>query len=50
MPKSSLIEWIKQIPFIDETISATKKYRLEGGGRNPNTMDLEEDLIKWVSE
>ena len=50
VPKSSLIEWIKQIPFIDETISATKKYRLEGGGRNPNTMDLEEDLIKWVSE
>ena len=50
VPKSSLIEWIKQIPFIDETISATKKYRLEGGGRNLNTMDLEEDLIKWVSE
>ena len=50
MPKSSLIEWIQQIPFIDETISTTKKYRLEGGGRSPNTMDLEEDLIKWVSE
>ena len=50
VPKSSLIEWIKQIPFIDETISTTKKYPLEGGGRNPNTMDLEEDLIKWVSE
>ena len=50
VPKSSLIEWIKQIPFIDETISTTKKYRLEDGGRNPSTIDLEEDLIKWVSE
>ena len=27
-----------------------QKYRLEGGDRYPNTMDLEEDLIKWVSE
>ena len=44
------MEWIKQIDFLSETISAGKKYRLEGAGRNPSTLNIEDDLLKWIGE
>lgn len=50
VPKTSLSEWIQQILFIDEITSTAKKYRLKGGGRYPNIIDLEEDLIRRISE
>ena len=40
VPKTCLMEWIKQIDFLLETISAGKKYRLEGAGRNPTTLNI----------
>ena len=44
------MEWIKQKDFLSETISAGKKYRLEGAERNPSTLNIEDDLLKWIEE
>ena len=49
IPRSSLKEWIKQISFLEDTKGGSHKYRLEGG-RNPNTLSLEDELIIWISE
>ena len=43
---SSLREWIKQKWFILETKCKINKYRLEGVGKIPNTIRIEEELIK----
>ena len=29
---------------------SSSKFNLEGAGRIPDTIDIEEDLIKWVEE
>ena len=50
VPRSSLQEWIKQINFLEDTKGGSHKFRLDGGGRNPNTLDLEGNLIVWISE
>ena len=50
IPLSSLQEWIIQISFLEETKGGSHKYRLRGGGRNPNTLSLEDELIIWKSE
>ena len=47
---SSLREWIKQKPIILETKCKRNKYRLEGAGKIPNTIEIEEELIKWLEE
>lgn len=50
IPKSCLIEWLKQESYIEQNKNLKNKFRLEGGGRNPSTLLLEDTLIKWVAE
>lgn len=48
VPKTCLMKQTKQIDFISQTISDGKKYRLERIGRNPSTLNIEDDLLKWA--
>jgi len=47
---SSLREWIKQKPIILETKCKRNKYCLEGAGKIPSTIEIEEELIKGLEE
>ena len=47
---SSLREWIKQKSRILKTKYKRNKYRLEGAGKIPNTIGIEEKLIKWLEK
>ena len=50
IPFSCLQEWIKQYQFIELTTNKKGKFRLEGAGRIPSTLPIEDELMKWVSE
>ena len=47
---SSLREWIKQKLLILENKCKRNKYLLEGVVNIPNTIGIEEELIKWLEE
>ena len=44
------MEWIKEIDFIYKINLSGKKYRFEGVGRNPSTLNIEDDFLKWILE
>ena len=50
VPRSCLQEWCKKYKCFKDKLDLENKYRLEGAGRNPHTMTVEEILIKWVCE
>ena len=47
-PRNCYKEWVQQFQYIDETNSGGKKYRLEGAGRNPSTLKIEDKLLCWL--
>ena len=50
VPYSCLREWVQQYKYIESTTNKKDKFRLEGGGRLPETLTIEEELIRWVCE
>ncbi len=50
VPRNYLREWVQQFKYINETNSGGKKYRLEGAGRNPSTLKIEDKLLCWLNE
>ena len=44
----ALLEWKKSYKFID--LTTKNKYRLESAGWLPSTLNIEDDLMKWISE
>ena len=46
----TLREWIQLIDFINTEKNKRLKYRLVGGGRNPQTLNIENNLLIWISE
>ena len=50
VPRSCLQDWTKKYKCFKDKLDLENKYRLEGAGRNPDTINIEEILIKWVCE
>ena len=50
VPRSCLQDWCKKYKCFKDKVDLENKYRLEGAGRNPDTMTVEDTLIKWVCE
>ena len=50
VPRSSIYDWINQEKFLLEKTNKKESYRLEGGGRIPNTLEIEDQLLNWICE
>ena len=50
IPRNCLKEWLKQIEYIENTPCKSTRKNLEGGGRYPETIEIEDTFIKWVAE
>ena len=50
VPKSSIYDWIQQEKYLLEKTNKNYSYRLEGAGRMPDTLDIENELLKWIGE
>ena len=50
VPYTCLLEWIKQYKYIELTTNKKERCRLEGGGRLPSTLLIEDELMKWICE
>ena len=46
----TLREWRQLKDFINTEKNKRLKYRLVGGGRNPQTLNIENNLLIWISE
>lgn len=50
IPKNCLKEWVKEYDYMKGIKGANHKFNLEGAGPTPDTINIEENLIKWVEE
>jgi len=50
IPKNCLKEWVQTIDYMNLMKGTYHKYHLEGAGSIPDTIKIEEKLIKWVEE
>ena len=50
VPRSSIYVWINQEKFLLEKTNKKESYRLRGGGKIPNTLEIEGPLLKWNCE
>ena len=50
IPKNCLKEWVKEYDYTKGIKGANHKFILEGAGCTPDTINIEENLIKWVEE
>ena len=46
----TLREWIQLFPFIETEKNKSEFYRIEGRGSLSKTLNIESELIKWISE
>ena len=45
-----LREWLQQEKYLNDMNNKKEKYRLEGAGRLPDSIEYEEKLLKWIGE
>ena len=50
IPKTYLLGWIREYDYLKIVKGSSIKFSLEVVGRIPETIAIEEDLIKWVEE
>jgi hypothetical protein len=50
VPKTSLIEWIDLFPYLIAEKGGSYRFRLEGAGRLPETLEIEPELLKFIEE
>ena len=50
VPKTSLIEWIDLFPYLIAEKGGSHRFRLEGAGRLPETLEIEPELLKFIEE
>ena len=48
IPKNCLEEWVQEYDYMKGIKGANHKFNLERVGRIPDTINIEENLIKWV--
>ena len=49
VPRSCLQDWCNKYKCFKDKVDLENKYRLEGAGRNPESITVDDVLIKWVS-